>query len=116
MKGSGSARNSPPARGSAAAPPARFQDGTVTLRLHVQPGARTSGWAGTHGDALRLRLAAPAVDGRANAACIAFLAKALGVPRRAVTIVSGAGARDKVVRAEGVDPARYRAALQAERA
>lgn len=93
MKGSGSANVD-------AAPPSpyRYADGVLTLLLHVQPGAARSGWAGRHGpSALKLRLAAPAVEGRANAACVAFLAKAAGVPRSAVRIVRGERARDKRV-------------------
>ncbi len=96
-----------PARSDRPGGPARFADGVLTLRLHVQPGARQTGWAGRHGEALRLRLAAPALDGRANAACIAFLAQAAAVPRRAVAITRGQQSREKVVRIEGVLPERY---------
>jgi len=73
-------------------------DGTLTLALHVQPGARRTEVAGLHGDALKIRLSAPPVDGRANAALLRFLADAFGVPQRAVTLVRGETARDKVVR------------------
>lgn len=65
----------------------------------MQPGAAHSGWAGLHGaSALKLRLAAPALEGRANAACVAFLAQAAGVPRGAVKIVRGERSRDKLIR------------------
>lgn len=75
----------------------------LTLVLQVQPGAARSAWAGPYGgEALRLRLAAPAVDGRANRACVAFLAKCLGVPKSNVTILRGEHARRKVVRIAGV--------------
>ena len=75
----------------------------LTLVLQVQPGAASSAWAGTYGGtALRLRLAAPAVDGRANRACVAFLATSLGVPKSRVTILRGEHARRKVVRIAGV--------------
>lgn len=98
-----------PARNDAAAGPVRFVQGVLTLRLHVQPGARQTGWAGRHGEhALRLRLAAPAVDGRANAACIEFLAQAADVPRRDVAITHGQMSREKVVRITGIRPERYR--------
>lgn len=100
-----------PARNEAAGP-ARFAGGVLTLRLHVQPGARATGWAGRHGEALRLRLAAPAVDGRANAACIQFLAQAAGVPRGAVTIAHGERGREKLVRIAGLSADQARA-LQA---
>ena len=74
------------------------------LALHVQPGARRTAVAGRHGAALKIRLAAPPVEGRANAALRAFLADAFGVPLRNVVLVRGETARDKVVRIEA--PAR----------
>jgi len=83
--------------------PYEFKGGVLTVRLHVQPGASRSGWAGLHGGhAMRLRVAAPAVEGKANAACVAFLAEALAVPRRSVSIVRGAHGREKTVRITGV--------------
>ena len=68
------------------------------LTLHVQPGARRTEVAGLHGTALKLRLAAPAVEGKANAALRAFLAEAFGVPLRSVVLARGETSRDKVVR------------------
>jgi uncharacterized protein (TIGR00251 family) len=68
--------------------------------LHVQPGARRTQVAGIHGAALKLRLAAPPVDGKANAALRAFLADAFGVPLRQVTLLRGETSRDKAVRVE----------------
>lgn len=98
MKGSGSAKSE---RGQAA--PFRYEEGVLTLTLHVQPGAKRSELAGLHGSrALRLRLAAPARDGKANKAAMLFLAKALKVPTREVTIVKGLGSRDKVVKISSV--------------
>jgi uncharacterized protein (TIGR00251 family) len=70
----------------------------AVLTLHVQPGASRTEYAGVHGDAHKIRLAARAVDGRANEALIAFLADAFGVPRRDVAIASGASSRRKIVR------------------
>jgi uncharacterized protein (TIGR00251 family) len=88
----------------------------VRLLLRVTPGARRPGIGGTFalpdGRALELRVAAPAVDGKANAAVIAALAEALGVPRRAVTIVGGATARLKRVHIAG-DPAALKPRLDA---
>jgi len=72
----------------------------VILVLHVQPGAKRTEIAGLHGDSLKIRLAAPPRDGRANEALIAFLAERLGVPRRAITLQSGATSRHKVVALE----------------
>lgn len=74
----------------------------VELSLHVQPGARTTGMAGLHGDALKVRIATPAVDGKANAALVAFLAAQLDLPGRSIEIVSGSRARTKRVRVRGV--------------
>ena len=68
------------------------------LTVHVQPAARRTEVVGRHGAALKIRLAAPAVDGKANAALCAFLAAAFGVPLRDVTIIRGETARAKVVR------------------
>jgi uncharacterized protein (TIGR00251 family) len=71
---------------------------TLVLELHVQPGASRTEVAGTHGDALKVRLAAPPVDGKANAELLRFLAEAFGVPRRDVTLLRGESSRAKVVR------------------
>lgn len=79
--------------------------GGVRLLLHVQPGAATTACAGRHGDAIKVRLAAPPVDGRANEALLDFLAERLGVPRRAVVLRQGASARRKVVEVAGIGAA-----------
>lgn len=84
-------------------------DGAATLTLHVQPGARVTEVVGCHGDALKLRLAAPPVEGRANACLVAFLAERLGVARADVVIVAGTGGRRKRVRVAGADAERLRA-------
>jgi len=73
----------------------------VMLRLHIQPGAKTTGFAGRHGDAMKLRLAAPPVDGKANKALLAFLADYCAVPRSAVELVSGHTSRAKRIRIHG---------------
>ena len=72
----------------------------MTLEIHCQPGAKRTEVAGVHGEALRIRVAAPAVEGRANAALIAFLAEQFGVPQRAVTLMRGETGRRKTVRIE----------------
>jgi len=77
----------------------------VTLRLHIQPGAKNTGFAGIHGDAMKIRLAAPPVDGKANKALLDFLATYCSVPKSAVELVSGHSARAKRVRLSGVDDA-----------
>jgi len=83
----------------------RAADGSVILTLHIQPGAKKTEIAGLHGEALKIRLAAPPVDGKANAALIAFLAKACGVSKSSVELVSGDTSRAKRVRVSGADPA-----------
>jgi uncharacterized protein (TIGR00251 family) len=80
-------------------------DGCLTLTLHVQPGAKKTEVAGLHGDALKIRLAAPPVDGRANEALLAFVAAALGVPKTAASLKRGQSSRRKVVEVAGADPA-----------
>lgn len=70
---------------------------TVRLTLHVQPGARKTEVAGEHGDCLKIRLAAPPVDGKANAALLAWLADCFSVGKRAVTLQAGDKSRHKVV-------------------
>lgn len=69
----------------------------LVLELHVQPGAKRSEFAGKHGERLKVRLAAPAHEGRANDALVEFLAGYYRVPRRNVTIVSGLRSRQKRV-------------------
>ena len=76
--------------------------GGVLVDVHVIPRAGTSGVAGTRGGALLVRLNAPPVEGAANDELIELLAKALGVAKRAVTIVSGERSRRKRVRVEGI--------------
>ncbi len=63
------------------------------------------------GDAVLIRLAAPPIEGAANEALVSFLADALGVPRRGITIVSGEKSRDKRVRIDGLDEATARERL-----
>lgn len=72
-------------------------DGRVTLTLHIQPGAKKTEFAGLHGDALKIRLAAPPVDGKANEALIRFIADTLGLAKSAVTLKSGQTSRRKVL-------------------
>lgn len=75
--------------------------GRATVTLHVQPGARKNEFVGLHGDALKVKIAAPAVDNKANSALVEFLAGSLGVPKSAVAIRQGATGRRKVVEIAG---------------
>jgi len=77
---------------------------TTRLALRVSPGARSSAVVGRHGAAWKIRVSAPPEDGRANAAVVRLLADALGVPARTISVVSGHGARDKLVELAGIAP------------
>ncbi len=76
--------------------------GGVVLSLHVAPRAKRTEVAGLHGAALKLRLAAPPVDDKANRELLRFLAGRLGVPNSAVRLVSGQTSREKRVAVTGV--------------
>jgi hypothetical protein len=78
-------------------------NGSTRVRLRVSAGARKTELAGRHGDAFKVRVSAPPEGGRANEAVLDLLAKQLGLPRRALSIVSGRTARDKVVEMAGID-------------
>jgi uncharacterized protein len=84
---------------------------SALLSIRVQPRAKRDEVVGQRAGAIVIRLAAPPVDGKANAALTAFIAKAAGVPRSRVEIVRGASARDKVVRVTGVAEDALRRAL-----
>jgi len=73
----------------------RAPDGRLLIDVHAQPGAKRTEVAGTHAEALKIRVAAPPLEDRANEALIAFIAERLGVARRDVTLVSGARSRSK---------------------
>lgn len=81
----------------------RSDGADVVLTLHIQPGAKQTEVAGLHGEALKIRLAAPPVDGKANDCLIGFIAKALGVAKSRIALVGGASSRAKRVRVEGLD-------------
>ncbi len=69
----------------------------VTLSIYVQPGAKKTEVAGLHGDALKIRIKAPPVEGQANALLCKYLAERFAVPLRAVTLKAGDLSRNKVV-------------------
>jgi uncharacterized protein len=74
----------------------------VRISVRVQPRASKNEVVGIHGDALKVRLTAPPVNGAANVALVELLADTIGIPARAITIVAGASSRMKVVELEGV--------------
>jgi uncharacterized protein (TIGR00251 family) len=89
----------------------------ASVTVHIVPRARETAVVGMYGDAIKIRVAAPPVDGAANAELVRFLAERLGVAQSAVTITRGASARRKTVVVAGVaSPLLERALLAAGRA
>lgn len=92
----------------------------VTLAVRVQPGAKKTAVLGAYGEGataqLKIAVQAPPIEGRANMVLIAFLAKAVGIPKSAVEIVSGELARNKVFLLRGVSLAQAEAGLAAAKA
>jgi uncharacterized protein len=84
---------------------------TVRFTVHVQPRSKRTGIDGMHGDALRVRVNAPPVDGAANDAVIEVLAVALGVPKRAVSVVAGMTSRSKIIEVRPMTAAAMRLRL-----
>jgi uncharacterized protein (TIGR00251 family) len=74
----------------------------VTFEVKIHPRARKNAITGELGDALKLSLTSPPVEGRANQACIEFFANLLKVPRSSVTIASGQTSRTKLIRVAGL--------------
>ena len=85
----------------------------ATFAIKVQPRARKNAITGMVGDAIKLALTAPPVEGKANQACIEFLAEFLNVPRASVTIVAGQSSRNKVIRIAGRTAAQIAERLRA---
>ena len=82
------------------------------LTVKVHPRAKRSGIAGRFGEAWKLDLAAPPVDGKANDECVRFLAELADVPRARVRIVTGASSRTKLVEIEGIEQAELEAKVR----
>lgn len=82
-----------------------------TFRVHTIPNAKIDKIVGEHGHAIKIKLRAPAVEGKANAALLRFLAERLGVPQRAMVLEHGERSRDKVIRIDGLDEADIRRRL-----
>ena len=79
-----------------------IKDGAVRFEVHAKPRAKQSRILGTRGDSLEVALAAPPVDGAANAELVRLLAETLGVPRRSVVLVRGETAQRKLVAVSGL--------------
>jgi len=84
----------------------------ATFQVKVHPRAKKNTITGEVGDALKVALTAPPVEGRANEACIAFFAELLNVPRSSVTIAAGESRRNKVIRIAGMTAAQVEAKLK----
>lgn len=78
----------------------RWQDDDLIISCHLQPKAKTDEFSGLHGESLKIRIKAPPVDGKANAYLQKFLAKAFGVSKSRVQIISGELSREKRVKIE----------------
>lgn len=87
--------------------------GAIIVAIRVAPRASKDEIVGLHGDALKVRLCAPPVEGKANEALVRFLAKTLGIPARCVELASGATGRNKLVRIHGLSAAAVRERLLA---
>lgn len=79
-------------------------DGGVRIHVHVQPRAARTEYTGLHGNALKIRLAAPPVDGAANEELVRFFAERLGVPRSRIALVAGHSSRRKTLLVKGCTP------------
>ena len=86
--------------------------GVVTLRARVQPRASRTEVTGEHAGAIKVKIAAPPVDGKANEECCRFLAKLLGVRAGSVEIIAGESSRDKIIRVHNTSAERVREALR----
>lgn len=88
------------------------EDGTVVFRLHVQPGAGKTAIVGRHGDAIKVRVAAPPEGGRANDAVVALVAQSFDVKLAAVSLTSGESSRAKKVQIDGISLAEVERCLE----
>ncbi len=79
----------------------RAEGGDWILHVHAQPGAKRTEVSGLHGDALKIRVSAPALEDRANEALVAFLAECFKVPKRQVVLEQGSRGREKRFRVRG---------------
>lgn len=83
----------------------------ATFSVHVQPRASRNEICGLHGDAIKIRLTSPPVEGEANRLCIEYLARLFGVPKSSMAIIAGEKSRQKTIRVSGIDPESIRKIL-----
>ena len=104
-------RDRPGAKGHGARSELRYNLSMVTLRFHIVPNAKIDKVAGEHGGAIKIKLRAPAREGKANAALRTFLSEELKIPQRAITLEHGQRSRDKVIRIDGMSEQDVRSRL-----
>ena len=92
--------------------PIRENANGVTFAVKVQPRAKKNAITGELGEALKVALTAPPIEGKANEAIVEFLAKLLKVPRSSVSIAAGESARNKIIRVAGLTGKQVRERLQ----
>jgi uncharacterized protein (TIGR00251 family) len=97
--------------GSPTASPLTAVDGGTRIQVHAQPGAKRTEVVGLHGDAVKIRVQAAPVEGRANDELVRFLARTCGVTRAHVEILKGTASRTKSFLIRGVSPADVQRAL-----
>jgi len=95
-------RDHPCAKGHRARSELRYNSSMATLRFHIVPNAKIDKVAGAHGGAIKIKLRAQAVEGKANAALRCFLADQLNISQRAIILEHGLRSRDKVIRIDGM--------------
>jgi len=88
-----------------------FIEPVATIRVHIIPNAKTDTVVGAYGGAIKIKLQAPAIEGKANAALRRFLAEKLSIPQRAIVLERGERSRDKVIRIEGLSEEEVRRRL-----
>jgi uncharacterized protein (TIGR00251 family) len=93
--------------------PRIFIEPVATIRVHVIPNAKIDAVVGEHGDAIKVKLRAPAVEGKANAALRRFLAEKLNIPQRAIVLERGERSRDKMIRVDALSEEEVRSRLLA---
>lgn len=92
--------------------PIRDMPSGATFQIKVQPRAKKNAITGETGDALKVALTAPPLEGRANQACVAFFAELLNVSRSSITIAAGETSRNKLIRVSGLSAAEVEAKLR----
>ena len=85
----------------------------ATVQFHIIPNAKIDTIVGEHGDAIKIKLRAPALEGKANAALSRFLAEKLSIPQGAIVLERGERSRDKVIRIDGLSEEEVRRRLLA---